>query len=144
MPIDSSYSVRSLDETYGVAKDFASRLSWPACVYMQGDLGSGKTTFCQGIIASLGNSSPVTSPTYTLIQEYPVASGTIYHMDLYRLNDPSELEYLALADLWTPQSIFLIEWPEKGGGYLPDPSHTVTLSVQRDGEADTRTIQIES
>ncbi|MCL4128770.1 UNVERIFIED_CONTAM: hypothetical protein GTU68_060198 [Idotea baltica] len=100
----------------------------PACIYFEGDLGAGKTTICKAIIKSLGYEGVVTSPTYNLIQEYPINDGVIYHMDLYRLQAPEELEFLAINDLWSKKSIFLIEWPEKGQCFLPDPTQRITIN----------------
>ena len=141
---DSEFSVTALEETLEVAARFASALAWPACVYLQGDLGAGKTSFCQGLIAALGNATTVTSPTYNLLQEYPVDAGMVYHMDLYRLNDPSELEYLALPDLWHEQSIFLVEWPERGIGYLPEATHIIILDIDKTSSEGRRTIRIQT
>ena len=92
-------------------------------------MGLGKTTLCKSIIHGFGYAGVVTSPTYNLIQEYSVSSGTIYHMDLYRLQDPAELEYLALADLWTDQSLFLVEWPEHGAGFLPAATAQIAIDT---------------
>lgn len=139
----AAVSVVSLAETLAVAKAFARQLQWPACVYLQGGLGAGKTTFCQGIIAALGNASPVTSPTYNLLQEYPVTRGMVYHMDLFRLHDPSELEYLALADLWQDAVVFLVEWPDHGMGFLPDATHIIYIETDETSKQDGRTIRID-
>ena len=103
------------------------QLDFPACIYLQGTLGAGKTSLCQAIVNAAGYSGVVTSPTYNLIHEYAVPGGIIYHMDLYRLDDPSELEYLGLADLWQSNSLFLIEWPDKGEGFLPPPDYQITI-----------------
>ena len=110
---------------------------------MVGDLGAGKTTVAQAIIAELGNTSPVTSPTYTLIQEYPVSQGIVYHMDLYRLNDPAELEFLGLIDLWSDRSLFLIEWPERGGDWVPTATHRLTINTPKDAGSTARELQFE-
>lgn len=141
---NSEIIVVTLEETLEAAAKFASASTWPACIYLQGELGSGKTSFCQGLIAALGNTTTVTSPTYNLLQEYPVDSGMVYHMDLYRLNDPSELEYLGLPDLWQDQSIFLVEWPERGIGYLPEATHIITLDIDKTSSEDRRTIRIQT
>ncbi len=118
----------SLAETQVIGVTIAQSLKFPACIYLAGDLGAGKTTLCQTIINELGYSGIVTSPTYNLIQEYRVGEGVVYHMDLYRLQDEQELEYLALADLWSPSSLFLIEWPDKGGRLLPKSTHKIEIS----------------
>ena len=125
-----SFSSTSLAQTAEVGKQIHDLLSAPACVYLRGDLGTGKTTLCQSIIAAFGVTETVTSPTYNLIHEYSHRKGVIYHMDLYRIDDPSELEFLALNDLWADNSIFLVEWPDKGGRYLQPPSHEVLIDSQ--------------
>ncbi len=122
-----TFECKSLQDTQRAGEIVASQLSFPSCVFIQGDMGAGKTTLCKSIINALGYPGSVTSPTYTLIQEYPVDQKIIYHMDLYRLNDPEELEYLALSDLYAANSIFLIEWPEKGGRYLPKNTHEIEI-----------------
>lgn len=111
-----------------IARQIAVSINAPHCIYLYGSLGAGKTTLAKGIINTLGYEGAVTSPTYNLIQEYSVEGATLYHMDLYRLEDESELEYLALADLWNEHSIFIIEWPENGQGYLPACDLKIELS----------------
>ncbi len=108
----------TLDETWSVGHQIGQLLEFPACVYLSGDMGAGKTTLCKSIISSLGYEGEVTSPTYNLIQQYPVVNGMVFHMDLYRLNDPDELEFLGIDDLWSERSLFLIEWHKRGAGRL--------------------------
>jgi len=134
------FNCLTLEQTEEAARYIASELSFPSCVYLEGEIGAGKTTLCKSIIKSFGYSGAVTSPTYNLIQEYPVVQGTIYHMDLYRLNDPSELEFLALEDLWSAQSLFLIEWPEKGNGWLREQNHLININKLFRGEQVFREI----
>lgn len=98
-------------------------------------MGAGKTTLAKSIIHGFGYEGAVTSPTYNLIQEYPVKGGVIYHMDLYRLDDPGELEFLALDDLWGEEAIFLIEWAERGRGLLRAADILISISkINRDNE----------
>ena len=104
-----------------------------ACVYLSGDLGAGKTTFSRGFIQSFGHHGKVKSPTYTLIETYQLADITIHHLDLYRLADPEELEYLGIDDICQGEGICLIEWPERGAGVLPEPSLTLSLSHRQQG-----------
>ena len=136
------FNVTDLSTTQAAAVEIAKGLARPACVYLYGGLGAGKTTLCQGIISALGNTSPVTSPTYNLFQEYPTTNSVVYHMDLYRLNEPEELEFLALADLWQANSIFLIEWPDKGIGFLPQATHVIELDVDQNVEHEQRSIRL--
>ncbi len=122
-------TVVSLEDTEQLGVEIARRLNIPCCVYLDGEMGAGKTTLTKSILQGLGYDGPVTSPTYNLIQEYEFDQGVLFHMDLYRLNDSAELEYLALEDLWSKQSIFLIEWPQKGSGYLPKPDFIIELNI---------------
>jgi tRNA threonylcarbamoyladenosine biosynthesis protein TsaE len=88
-------------------------------ITLSGELGAGKTTFVGGLLAALGHAGSVRSPTYTLIEPYEFGERRVYHLDLYRLATPSEVEGLAIRDLLEPGSVLLIEWPEKGEGALP-------------------------
>ena len=122
-----TYLSQSLEDTERAGITIAPSLGWPCCVYLRGDLGAGKTYLSQAIIRCLGYEGAVTSPTYNLIQEYPVASGVIFHMDLYRLQQAQELEYLAIADLWQENSLFLVEWPDRGQGFLPAATDVIDI-----------------
>jgi tRNA threonylcarbamoyladenosine biosynthesis protein TsaE len=104
-----------------LAARFAACLQVPAVIYLQGDLGAGKTTFARAYIHSLGFSGYVKSPSYGLLESYAVGGQKILHLDLYRIEDPEELEYLALRDLFDDESVLLVEWPGRGGYYLPKP-----------------------
>jgi tRNA threonylcarbamoyladenosine biosynthesis protein TsaE len=86
-----------------------------ACISLEGPLGAGKTTLVRGVLRGLGYSGVVRSPTYTLMEEYPVAGRPVIHLDLYRLADPEELEYLGLRDALSGSALVFVEWAEKGG-----------------------------
>lgn len=102
-----------------VAAVFARRVQAPLVIFLIGDLGAGKTTFARAFIQALGYSGYVKSPSYGLLESYRVVGNTILHLDLYRIEDPEELEYLALRDLYDNQAILLVEWPDKGANLLP-------------------------
>lgn len=104
-----------------------------AIVYLEGQLGAGKTTLARGILHGLGHTGKVRSPTYTLVEPYPVGQGTVYHLDLYRLADPGELEWLGLRDMLESGALLLIEWPERGAGGLPAPDLIVRISAPDGG-----------
>ena len=102
-----------------LAEQFARRVRAPLVIFLIGDLGAGKTTFARAFVQALGYSGYVKSPSYGLLESYEIADKSILHLDLYRIEDPEELEYLALRDLFDDDAILLVEWPEKGVALLP-------------------------
>lgn len=99
-------------------------------VYLHGDLGAGKTTLVRGLLQALGHVGRVPSPTYTLVEPYELAGRELKHLDLYRIADPEELEFLGVREM---EGIALIEWPERGGHFLPAPDMRCRLSVVPEG-----------
>jgi tRNA threonylcarbamoyladenosine biosynthesis protein TsaE len=99
-----------------------------AVVYLRGDLGCGKTTLVRGLLQAQGWQGKVRSPTYTLMESYHLATRHYLHLDLYRLASPDELEYLGLRDWLALVPVWLIEWPERGTGWLPAADLQLTLS----------------
>ena len=109
-----------------------------AVVYLTGDLGAGKTTLARGFLRAIGVVGTVRSPTYTLLETYEAAGVTVVHLDLYRLQDASELEALGLRDLALPNHVWLVEWPERGEGGLPPPDLRISLAVSKTGGVEAR------
>lgn len=102
-------------------------------LFLEGDLGAGKTTLVRGFLRALGQRGPVKSPTYTLIEPYELGGRRCYHLDLYRLADPEELEYVGVRDLLGEPCTLLVEWPERGAGMLPPPDLRVRIETVPEG-----------
>ena len=133
----------SAEETTALGRTLTELLAPPKLVLLRGDLGAGKTTLVKGIAAGFQAASEedVTSPTFTLVHEYRGPQANLYHIDLYRVDTPRQLETLGLDDLLADNSILLIEWGEKFPRFLRE--RDVEISLERVGEND-RKIQISS
>jgi len=115
------------------AKNIACDLEPPLVIWLEGDLGAGKTTFARGLIHALGYAGRVKSPTYGLLEHYQLERLQVLHMDLYRISDPGELEFLGIEDLLDERTILLVEWPDRGGTWLPRPDFVLTFRYAQTG-----------
>lgn len=126
----------SAEETVAFGRTLSEFLKPPKLVLLRGDLGAGKTTLVKGIAAAFEAASEedVTSPTFTLIHEYRGERAALFHIDLYRIDTPRELDTLALDDLRSENSILLIEWGEKFPRLLQECDLEITLDSQGDSQ----------
>lgn len=108
-------------------------LQWQGHIWLEGELGAGKTTLTRGILRGVGYEGAVKSPTYTLLEPYDINGHRIHHFDLYRLNDPEELAFIGGRDLFDDHCLNIIEWPSMGVGELPSPDLIVTLTLEGAG-----------
>ncbi|MFJ3008545.1 tRNA (adenosine(37)-N6)-threonylcarbamoyltransferase complex ATPase subunit type 1 TsaE [Pseudomonas fluorescens] len=119
--------------------DFGARIArvtqGHGLIFLEGNLGMGKTTLSRGIIRGLGHVGAVKSPTFTLVEPYEIGDVRAFHFDLYRLVDPEELEFLGIRDYFEDDALCLIEWPDKGAGFLPKPDLTITITPQDSGRS---------
>lgn len=117
-----------------LAKKVARFLQSSFVMLLKGDLGAGKTTFARAFIQASGFDGVVKSPTYTLVEPYPISNNRMcYHFDLYRLADPEELEFTGARDYFNDNDVCLVEWPEKAEGYLPTADWVCEFSYLNEG-----------
>jgi tRNA threonylcarbamoyladenosine biosynthesis protein TsaE len=111
-------------------------------IFLEGDLGAGKTTFSRGLMRGFGYVGPVKSPTYTLVETYDVSTVqsmplTVCHFDLYRVADPEELEFMGIRDYLEGSHLCLMEWADKGSGFLPTPDLVLSIADINEGRQIT-------
>ncbi len=140
MAIDETLSVdtHSDDETRAFGRELAARLDSGSVVLLKGDLGAGKTTLAQGICHGLGVDAWANSPTFTLINEYQGhrngAEFHVYHCDFYRIEDPDELQTLAIDEVFYSDGVALVEWPDVA--YEWAPPNAIRIAITRTGAED--------
>lgn len=136
------FTTHSSEETIAFGRTLGELLAPPKLVLLRGDLGAGKTTLVKGIAQAFHAAAEedVTSPTFTLVHEYHGPTTTLYHIDLYRVDTPRQLQTLALDDLIAENSILLVEWGEKFGRFQRE--RDVEIALERVGENDRRILII--
>lgn len=122
--------LNSAEETEQFGAELFKSVPSKHLIFLQGDLGAGKTTMVRGFLRAAGYNGVVKSPTYTLVEEYTIGTRKIFHFDLYRVVDPEELEWIGIRDYFDQESICFIEWPDRGKGFLPEPDRVITLKTQ--------------
>jgi tRNA threonylcarbamoyladenosine biosynthesis protein TsaE len=132
---DSRISLALADEgvTLALAQRLAFSLEPGMVVYLRGDLGAGKTTLVRGILTALGHKGRVKSPTYTLVEPYQAGGLDLRHFDLYRLHDEEEWESAGFRDEFDGHNVFLIEWPEKAQGLIPQADMEIEIEILAEG-----------
>jgi tRNA threonylcarbamoyladenosine biosynthesis protein TsaE len=113
--------------TAALAQRFAAAVDGGLVLYLHGDLGAGKTSFARALLTALGVGERIKSPTYSLVESYRAGGLAAWHLDLYRIADPGELEWLGLDALGDASALVLVEWPERGAGALPAPDLVLEL-----------------
>ncbi len=121
------------DATEALARALARSAPERAVVFLEGDLGAGKSTLARAWLRALGVTGAIKSPTYTLVERYPLPAGEAVHLDLYRLAAAAELDFLGLDELAADASLWLVEWAERGRDGLPGPDLVVHLSAPGEG-----------
>ncbi len=106
-------------QTLALGRDLAPAVRSGGVVFLQGALGMGKTTLARGLLNALGYQGKVKSPTYTIVEPYELESVNLYHFDLYRLEDPQEVELMGAREYFCPENLCLVEWPCRGQGWIP-------------------------
>ena len=111
-------------------------------VWLDGDLGAGKTTLVRALLRALGHAGPVKSPTYTLVEVYVVSSIYWYHFDFYRFNEPTEFDDAGLGEYFREDSVCLVEWPEKAAGYVPQADLALVFRFAGDAPESGRLLEV--
>lgn len=124
-----THALHTLLDTQKLALQFAAK-NPVGSMWLLGDLGAGKTTFTRFFLQALGHGGMVKSPTYTIVEPYYINEKSIYHADLYRLDDAEELDFIGFFDYFAPKNLVIIEWPSRAQDLLPIPNHIIEFRLE--------------
>jgi len=124
---------QSVAEMESLGGKLAKQMGRVRLIHVHGALGAGKTTLVRGLLRGLGHEGVVKSPTFTLVEPYLIGNLPVFHFDLYRLNDPGELEFLGLRDYLDGKGVCVVEWPERAQGLLPSPDVDIMIDPTETG-----------
>ncbi len=139
--VDEQATIK-LAQAFALACEHSNALNTGLVVYLNGDLGAGKSFFSRAFIQHFLPGQKVKSPTYTIVESYKSSIVTIHHFDLYRLCDPEELEYLAIRDLLVGHYVALVEWPQKGSPLFPDADVVIDIQHPEAFNSEGRTVEM--
>ena len=126
----ATFISNSASETEAIGRQFARKLDAGSILALKGELGSGKTRFTKGLVAGLESSLPVTSPTFTIIHEYPGGRLPVYHFDFFRLEDRESIAQLGLDDYFFGDGISVIEWADRFPELIPEQAHWISFEIK--------------
>ena len=137
------YESGSMEDTLALASRLAREAEAGEVYLLEGDLGVGKTVFAKGFAEGLGVTEMVTSPTFTIVQEYHSGRLPLYHFDLYRIEDPEELIETGVDDYFHGEGVCLVEWPEVAGEYFPENVVRITIAKDLTKGTDHRDVTVD-
>ena len=134
------YISKSEEDTINFASQFASKLQLGNIIILSGDLGAGKTKFTQGILKYFNLENEISSPTFTIVNEYTDSTIPIYHFDVYRVGDPEEMEYIGCDEYFFGEGVCLIEWAELIEEMIPENAVWIKIEKNLEKGIDYRKI----
>ncbi|WP_026836017.1 tRNA (adenosine(37)-N6)-threonylcarbamoyltransferase complex ATPase subunit type 1 TsaE [Eubacterium xylanophilum] len=137
------YESLSEADTFGVGKEMAEAIKPGAIILLEGDLGVGKTVFTKGFAEGLGIEEPITSPTFTIVQEYREGKLPLFHFDVYRIGDPEEMYDIGYEEYFFGEGVCIVEWPSMIEELLPENAIKVRISKDFEKGFDYRKIEVD-
>ena len=135
----ATFISNSATETEAIGRRFAKDTDAGSILALKGELGSGKTQFTKGLVAGLGSNAAVTSPTFTIVHEYPDGRLPVYHFDFFRLEDRTSLARLGLDDYFFADGISVIEWADRFPEFIPEQARWISFEIKSE---NTRAISL--